>query len=689
MLKKIVYTIIGLLVASFGATAQNQQEALKQYIDDMTSIEDAREQLEKQIKIIDMLESMSQVQAIKFTSGDDEDEDKKDEIDTFLNDEVNDDSEVSPSPPSIPSGLNRDSIRIGFDNYFKVNTFRQELLPPHSSISIPYNSYDISSILGTSLLNTDNLMDIVIHKVYYANGTTDKPNQRIHVSQSYKPDNAKFIDSIQIEAIIYYPTNIQKISLSKTNPTIVESNDTIQLSSLKKREADIIVSQNIYDNLIAIQALDKQGRAMDHTSKSSSSHYSPEVSIYFQKIGELSELIIKDIDDNKYKSLDDLKKDMFDKFSIDEPKNKQRYTLWVQFKRAIDQVDIYYVAERDSVRLFTTITNDQLQSGKSSYHCANDPDTYKYGIVDNEGNWIIEPQYYSLSSFENLFFVGYKNVEDENYLTYKLDAEAKVLNQYKYYIKDTLSTNYYLIAETDSSEKKGLMDKDENIIIPISKEWIYSPSPGYFIVEDTKVGLYDGKGKVLLPEIYAQIGMDSNYIYTTTYTESDVITTIFDTNIQQITKDNWNTKTKFSDHSDLVLVEDENQNLFYINKQGDVIITPSDKYIFSEEFWYGLAVVYSEDSNDVKKYGYINEQGKAIIKPQYDYALPFQGDYAYVEKDGKGMLIDKNNRIFKTLPSTLKFWGYTLNSNPAYTQYRLEDDKIFDGYGNQVEDIYN
>lgn len=680
MLKKVLFAVISLLVASSTTEAKDIKEALREYVDNMESIEDAREQLEKQITAIEMIEGMSQIQSIKITSGNSEDQDNEEDI-------YMDDDETATLPPSVPSNLNGDSIRIKFAGYFKKNSFRQQLFPPQSTISMPYEAYDINSILGTSLLNIDNLMDIIIHKVYYANGTSDQPNKRISVDEYYTPDNAKFIDSIQMEAIIYYPVDIKRISLSKENPTVGEGENTIQLNSIKGREADIALSQNVYDNLIAIQARDKQGKAMDHISKSSSSHYSPAMSAYFQEIAKLSQTIIKNIDDKKYTSLDELKKDMIDRFSIDVPQNDQSYTMWVLFKNSIDQIDIYYVAARDSVKLFTSIVNRDLKSPQNSFFCANDPETYKYGIVDNSGNWVIEPQYYSLSSFDNLFFVGYKDVEDENYLTYKLDIEAKALNKYKYYIKDTLSTDYYLITETDNSEKRGIMDKNENIIIPISKEFIYSPAAGFFIIEDTKAGLYDNTGKVLLPEIYSQLDMVGKYIYATKYEEGRRITTIFDTSLNQITKDSWDAQNKFSDHSDLVLIEDEDKNLFYINKQGDVIISPSDKYIFSEEFWSGSTIVYSENSDDVKKYGYINEQGETIIEPQYNYALPFQGEYAYVEKNGKAMLIDKNNHIYKTLPLTLGIWGYVLDTDPAHTQYRLEDDRIFDGYGNYVKDM--
>lgn len=665
MLKKILFTVISLLIASFGVTAQDMKEALKQYVDNIESIEDARF----------WLESMSQIQNIKITSAD-----KKEakENNDYNNDEAS-------TPFIIPTDVNGDSINEKFADYLNNKTFYQYFIPPHSQISLHYYPSEFNDILGIPLPNSNNPAHVVVHKIYYGNGMIEEPHTRYSLDQTYIIGNAKFIDSLEVEVIMNYPTNIEHISLSKKNPTFNKGDNITQLSSMKGCEADIRLSQDVFNNLITIQAKDKKGIVSDYISKSYSPYYSPVMSAYFQKMAKRSNIIIKNIDDSMYNSLDDLRKDIFDKFSSDIPEDDQDCMVWVQFKDTISQVDIYYATGMDSIKAFTTIINRDLQS-KAPYYCVIDPNTYKYGIIDNSGNWVIEPQYNTLQPFDSLFFKGYKDLENANYQTYKLDVATKTLNQYKYYIGEIILNNYYLISESVDSVKVGIMDKNENIIIPISKEWIYSLDI-FFAAIDTKAGLYDNTGKVLLPEIYSQLGVVGKYIYATKYEKGRRITTIFDTSLNQITKDNWDAQTKFSDHSDLVLIEDENKSLFYINKQGDVIIAPSSKYIFSEEFWSGSTIVYSEDSDDVKKYGYINEQGETIIEPQYDYALPFQGDYAYVEKDGKAMLIDKNNRIYKTLPLTLGSWGYVLDSNPAYTQYRLEDDRIFDGYGNYVKDM--
>ncbi|WP_206759623.1 WG repeat-containing protein, partial [Dysgonomonas sp. GY617] len=242
----------------------------------------------------------------------------------------------------------------------------------------------------------------------------------------------------------------------------------------------------------------------------------------------------------------------------------------------------------------------------------------------------------------------------------------------------------------ENAKKIGVMDKNGNIIIAPSKGWIDAPFPGFFTVKDTLTALYDGEGKILLPQRYSRIEIIRGYIYATQYIESRGIRTIYDLNMRQITKDNWDAQTAFKNHSDLVVVEDENGDAFYINNQGEIIIPPTSEYVFLTGFCFGSALVYTGDySNGTIKYGYINDKGHIIIEPQYDRALPFQGEYAYIEKNGEPMLIDKSNTIYKKLPSasTLSSWRNLSDTDPADTRYYLENEMVLDGYGNEVKDM--
>jgi len=57
-------------------------------------------------------------------------------------------------------------------------------------------------------------------------------------------------------------------------------------------------------------------------------------------------------------------------------------------------------------------------------------------------------------------------------------------------------------------------------------------------------------------------------------------------------------------------------------------------------FFDGLAVASENDY-----VGYINTRGRFVIKPEFEYALPFHHGVAKVWKDGKVYLINKRGRI--------------------------------------------
>ncbi len=133
-----------------------------------------------------------------------------------------------------------------------------------------------------------------------------------------------------------------------------------------------------------------------------------------------------------------------------------------------------------------------------------------------------------------------------------------------------------------------------------------------------------------------------------------------------------------------VMVEDEFK-YGYIDETGKMIIGPtySDAGNFSE----GFAVVYNDGKNQMidttgkvifqtegyirnfhngraafsdpqyqYKSGYINSEGKVIIKPQYDFAGAFHADQtAYVSKGGKFYTIDRQGKALKIFKFDQKY----------------------------------
>ena len=67
------------------------------------------------------------------------------------------------------------------------------------------------------------------------------------------------------------------------------------------------------------------------------------------------------------------------------------------------------------------------------------------------------------------------------------------------------------------------------------------------------------------------------------------------------------------------------------------------KYDHIDSFSEGLAMVRIGDE-ETEKYGFIDKEGKEVVKPKYDYAEPFSEGLAMVKKDGKQGFIDKEGK---------------------------------------------
>lgn len=102
-----------------------------------------------------------------------------------------------------------------------------------------------------------------------------------------------------------------------------------------------------------------------------------------------------------------------------------------------------------------------------------------------------------------------------------------------------------------------------------------------------------------------------------------------------------------------------------------------DKYIDSSIKNYNSNEPISvEDSND--KYGYIDLSGKKLTKFEYDYASDFHNGYAYVSKNNKYYIIDKN---IKTVMKS----DYNIEYNSTQDCYIIGKE-LYNGKLKKVED---
>lgn len=115
-----------------------------------------------------------------------------------------------------------------------------------------------------------------------------------------------------------------------------------------------------------------------------------------------------------------------------------------------------------------------------------------------------------------------------------------------------------------------------------------------------------------------------------------------------------------------VAVVNQNDKYLVINTKGEVLYTTTN---YLNDFHNGLA---SFTDNTTYKSGYINPQGKVVLKAVYTYAGNFGKDNtAIVSKSGKYYRINKQGKILKSYSLTNKNYyynitddGYAIYTNP-------------------------
>ena len=255
------------------------------------------------------------------------------------------------------------------------------------------------------------------------------------------------------------------------------------------------------------------------------------------------------------------------------------------------------------------------------------------GVIDKEGNKILEPKYdYIMISNEIIF----AEIEGSTYTFDKQGEEKQLQNNIT---KHSIENGSYFIT-TNEEEKAGIVDKDGNIILENEYSYIeYAFSDFFIITKDGKVGLIDAKSKkeiifgfdviqkiensnalqaiILEPytiEIYneklekvasmkdANIKVKENYIELT----STVDRKYFDFSGNEIKN------TDIFTNLELFAFSSENGKWGFKNKDGVIVLEPNYDMV-TELNTYGFAGIKKDG-----KWGVINSKGEIIIEPIYE-----------------------------------------------------------------------
>lgn len=228
------------------------------------------------------------------------------------------------------------------------------------------------------------------------------------------------------------------------------------------------------------------------------------------------------------------------------------------------------------------------------------------GLLDKMGKEIIAPEYTNIQAVQDVIII------QKGLLYGIVDKNGKVLLPLSHTEFDT-SYGGIIISKTSSY---NLINQQGKIIATYPYMALIGDNIINFFQDNSdgslSRGVMDKTGKIILPPIYSSTNEiktfeNGNEIETGFFliSRDDKTFAIFDSNTQKII-------TPF------IYEYEGNHNLY---------------------FQEGLLVIKLNN-----KYGFIDENGKEVIKPIYDYAYGFDAGLAKVEKDGKRFYIDKTGK---------------------------------------------
>ena len=349
--------------------------------------------------------------------------------------------------------------------------------------------------------------------------------------------------------------------------------------------------------------------------------------------------------------------------------------------------------------------NDETEKIEFNYFVFKENE--KYGVIDKDGNIILNPEYTDviipnpgkdvflcenekgselINSKKESLFKEYDEIEliKLNNLTSTLSYEINALK----YKKNGL---YGLIDYKGNKITENIYESIENI----------NPTEGKFIVkQNKKAGIIDFNGNILVPIQYDFIISDEYFTDKDEYNKSGFITLNVANDGYKYGYINYKGKkvleNKYNEINRIPNQEDE--ILLIVSENGQKALYNSSKKILEHEY---ASISYEEDSNLLivqknKKYGVFSLDGKKIIDINYD-DIESKGIYLYAKMQSQNKVFDVqgkeidmnfNKTIYKTENEDYKISIVLNNDITYYGVVNREDKTIIEERYRYLEYLY-
>lgn len=300
----------------------------------------------------------------------------------------------------------------------------------------------------------------------------------------------------------------------------------------------------------------------------------------------------------------------------------------------------------------------------------------KFGVIDNQGNIIIEPQYddIKIPNPEKNIFVCYEgqttkvmnDKKEEKYTEYK-NITPLVLKNVSTDLRYEKSVLKY-----EKDGKYGLISLEgKKITNPIYEEIdTLQYKEGEFVIKkDNKYGIMNMNGYLIINPEYDNIKADAYYSVETGYKKDGyIVSKTTNEGYRYGYIDNEGNKILDTKYNDLNRINCENSTYIICAENGKYGLFNKSKNIIPNEY---QAITYIEGDNlclvqKGKKYGVITLEGSMILQVKYNQ-IDINGDYIYtINENSESKVYDKKgNEVEINQNTTIS----TIKENPEYKIY--------------------
>ncbi|MGY6561768.1 MAG: WG repeat-containing protein [Luteibaculaceae bacterium] len=300
-----------------------------------------------------------------------------------------------------------------------------------------------------------------------------------------------------------------------------------------------------------------------------------------------------------------------------------------------------------------------------------------FGLIDRTGNQIIKPTFADVGKASE-GFVAVANEQDlYGYFDYK--GVLKILHKYSYASEFTPEK----LAVVALNGRWGLINSEENVIIPFEFDWVDIPRGGFIRVrKQDKFGLFDLQGNLVLDASYMHIGLpQENRMLVIKGNKLGYFNIVSGRFAIPVEEESWPMANSTADFKNGVALSRSAGKFGFIDTVGTKVYARVFDAVGA--FTPPLVAVSKRG-----KWGYANEQVKLAINYDFDTASDFVQGLAFVSKKGKFYFIDTAGK-----PLNKNIYASILRLEHPKNLYQVEEQdgsiSVLDALGRPMEGLTN